>query len=396
MNSLFDDNLEKLDDDHTKKSQCGELYFSPTQDTGPGNVHLPVPKNWALIFQSQLARISVPSARISVPSSSYFSPTPDTRSHLPLDLGPSDLPTIRSAFRSPQKPLRKRKFVCEDGYTIEETSATIVVKDSYRERVRQRVLVEKQRQKEVRSRAKRGVRKSGSGKIDFSKLDQRGDPAVSFDPDSPLRDHLLAVIDRSERDPARRKLMAKIGTEFGRIYTRYRRTAERALGKAPSVYGYEIPEREKAYAAEAAMWCIVKGVTPRELLQYWHTHIRTFADKRMKVPPLGLLKAPGIVDQVACASLSDDPVEQGGTEGHSSASSPVPAGKNSFSDERDLDRKLRRGLERAGYDTQDYSDRYLLTVQKIAISIAKGQRIFVANKIKPMAKWAAENLYAVT
>jgi hypothetical protein len=280
--------------------------------------------------------------------------------------------------------MRKRKFLVEEGYV--KTAPTAPLREgNYQERIKNRILVEKQRAKEVRSRAKRG---GGLGKeIDWGKLDERGDPAISFDPRSKLRPAMLKVFKRPPRDPDRRRIMAKVGTEFVRIYTRYRRAAERQRG-IPS--DYEVMDKEKPYAADAGVLCIVKGVTPRQALEYWHTNIRTFADRRMKVPPLSLLKSPGIIDQVACSALGGDDGPQRAT----SSASGAPPTRNSFSDVGALDVRLRPGLNRAGFDVQDYNDRFLLTIQRTAVSIAKGQRVFVSSAIKLMVQWAVENLYA--
>lgn len=202
---------------------------------------------------------------------------------------------------------------------------------------------------------------------------------------------MMEVLSRPKRDPGRKRLMDKLGTEFGRIYTRYRRQAESLYAMKPSPFSYEIPDREKHYAAEAGVWCVIKGVTPRSLLEYWHRHIKTFASRTMKIPPLSLMQSPGMVDQVACAAMDSEPPPPL-PEYDKKKRDPRPESRNSFSDEGALDRRLRRGLERAGFDTQDYSDRYLMTIQQLAAGVAKGQEVFVSSKQRPMVDWAAKNL----
>lgn len=284
---------------------------------------------------------------------------------------------------------RRRKFLSESAYTIEEESPSNSGSgEDYRERVGRKILLEKGRRTDLLRRAKRG---RSSATIDFNVLDQRGDPAISFDPGSKLRGYLLEVFDRPERDPVRKRTMLKVGTEFGRIYTRYRRDAQRELGHLGT---YDMPKEERGYAAEAGMWCIVKGVTPRQVLEYWHANIKTFADRNLKVPPLTLLKSPGIIDRVACATLGESGGQQRRKPRASAVADPRPVGRNSFSDMGGLDRRLRPALERAGYDLSEYNDRFLLTIQKMAISVADGRAPFVSSTVKPMVNYAARHLYA--
>jgi hypothetical protein len=196
---------------------------------------------------------------------------------------------------------------------------------------------------------------------------------------------VLEVLDRPGSDATRQRTLQKIGTEFGRIYTRYRRDAQRALGH---IGGYDMPTNERPYAADAGMWCVIKGVTPRQVLEYWHANIKTFADKGMKIPPLSLLKSPGIIDQVACASIG---TKQGAPARNGD---PRPAGRNSFSDINTLDSRLRPALEAAGFDMSEYNNRFLVTIQKMAISMAGGNAPFVSATLKPMVSFAARTLYA--
>lgn len=229
--------------------------------------------------------------------------------------------------------------------------------------------------------------KKTNTRVDFSKLDQLGNPIISFDPDSDMRDELLEIISRHKRDATRKRVLDKIGIEFGRIYVRYRRQAENSLHLRASIFSYEIPETERQYAIDAGIQCLVKGVTPRRLLEYWHKNIRTFANRGMSIPPLALLKSPGMVDQVACAA----PVVKSAFE-EDSPKKKIEV-RTSFGDTSRLDERLRRGLNRAGFDTQDYSDRYLLTVQQLAVAVSGGTEVFIPSKIQKMVDWAAKNIF---
>jgi hypothetical protein len=224
--------------------------------------------------------------------------------------------------------------------------------------------------------------------IDFDQLESISTKHISFDPNSKQRRKMIHILERSPKDPERRDLVARLGAEFGRIYVRYRRNAERALtGHAR----YGIFEKDKQYAEEAAINCVVRGVTPRQLIEYWHTNIRTFADRSMSIPPLSIIKAAGCVDQVACQLL----------EGNSSPkfskkkdTDSRPEGRNSFSDPNTLDRRFRPQATKAGFDLSEYSDRYLVTLQKMAISKAQGERVFISSKLEKLVSWLATNLYA--
>jgi hypothetical protein len=111
----------------------------------------------------------------------------------------------------------------------------------------------------------------------------------------------------------------------------------------------------------------------------------------MKFPPLSLLKSPGIVDQVACILLDPKTTSVLATPNQPDGR---PTGRNSFSDINALDRRFRPSAERAGHDLSEYSDRYLVTLQKMAMSKAQGERIFISDKLQPLVDWAVENLYA--
>jgi hypothetical protein len=56
--------------------------------------------------------------------------------------------------------------------------------------------------------------------------------------------------------------------------------------------------------------------------------------------------------------------------------------------------ELKTGLEKAGFDIRQWSDRHLLTVQIAAATIVNGNKfLFVEPKMKPMVTWVVENIY---
>jgi len=213
-------------------------------------------------------------------------------------------------------------------------------------------------------------------KVDWEKLDQRGSPTISFTPSDEKREVMISILERSDRDSKKKALVKKLASEFGRIYSRYRRMLQKKRGSKPT---YLLPKQERKYAGRAAEWCIRKSLTPRQVLEYWHANIGNFADNRMTIPPLVFLSGPANIDTVACAELEEPKKKNAG---------------HGFSDERELDYRLRPGLENAGFETHMFNDRYLLTIQKTAQAIAKGARLFVGSEMKPLVNWAAKNLYA--
>lgn len=256
---------------------------------------------------------------------------------------------------------------------------------------RQKMAAAKERAVKIRKNvaASKPKSKQTNQRMDFSKLDQLGNPVISFDPNSPERAELLEIIGRHKKDKTRKRVLDKIGAEFGRIYVRYRRQAESASKVRAGVFAYEVPDTERQYAVDAGIQCLIKGVTPRRLLEYWHKNIKTFANRGLIIPPLSMLKSPGMVDQVACSA----PVEIKSAFEEDDEPKRKDEIRTSFGDTSRLDERLRRGLDRAGFDTQDYSDRYLLTVQQLAKSVGGGTEVFIPSKLRPMVSWAVDNLY---
>jgi hypothetical protein len=134
-------------------------------------------------------------------------------------------------------------------------------------------------------------------------------------------------------------------------------------------------------------------------MQYWHRNLKHFhRASHMQVPTLSFLSSIANIDSVACGMVLDETAPGGarlGGERAGGTSELRPKGGNSFSDTSRLDVRLRKGLESAGFQTRDYDDRYLMTVQSTAITLAAGTKIFIAKGVlRDMCTWAAKNLYA--
>lgn len=238
------------------------------------------------------------------------------------------------------------------------------------DRLREAKKEEKGRRKNDRRENERRERAKGKG-VDWEGLDRLGEPRVSFAPGSAERPRLLEILARKKRDPERVALIAKLAREFMRVYSRYRGEAERNLR---GLANYKPSDGETRFAATAAVLCIQKGVTPTRLIRYWDEHVSDFTD--MKIPSLSFLSRVANVDTVACAPEKE--------------TRKKPRAGSSFSAIGGLHVGLRAELERAGYDTRAYNDRFLLGIQSNAIAIAEGRDIFIAKgKVHDMTHAAA-------
>lgn len=208
--------------------------------------------------------------------------------------------------------------------------------------------------------------------------------------------HLFDVVSRTGNDREQRQLLKKLGREFGKMYEHYRRFAERSAGRIPtSAKGdengfYKIIPEEIPYCKKIARFCILRGVHPTQLLEHWHVHVKNFTG--MEFPSLSFLAHIQRVDEVA--------LSRGSSGGSKRSERPLsgaatPRHGNSYTDLTRLDPKLRPALESAGFPTQKHNDHFLLTVQYMAVQLAKGKKFFIPpGDEKRMAKWAAENLFA--
>lgn len=241
-------------------------------------------------------------------------------------------------------------------------------------------LKDKYNQSKEKNKKEKQKRKESSKckKINWKKLDQEQEPIISFTPDIQQRSEYLKILDSPKNTLSKKRLCNQLSAEFVRIYSSYRKMIQEVNG---NVRSYMVPTEEKKYAIKAAEWCIRKGVTPRQVIEYWHNNISNFADGRMKVPPLHFLSSPANIETVVCSVLVVGSRQKRKVEAHS------------FSDVEELDPRLRSGLRAAGHAVDKFSDRYLLTIQKTAQSIANGISIFIGGDMRPLVLWAAENLY---
>lgn len=282
---------------------------------------------------------------------------------------------------------KRYKFVCEAGY--------VDFLADYKNSIRSIKDQEKNSRRALRSKASRARKERNDAKLargeDLMGWDDL--EIITFDPTRDKHSRMQRVLDLPKKNSKRAELVERLGTEFSRLYSRYRQKADRAKGRSYS--NYKVEEGERRYAAAAGVLCIQKSVTPRQVLEYWHEHIKHFSGKasKMTVPGLSFLSSAVNIDTVAC-SIVPDPKAPGGARVIKGEILTKPKAGNSFSDTSGLDVRIRPGLESAGFHTQDYNDRYLLTVQKNAIAIASGRDIFIAKgPLRDMSRWAAKNLY---
>ncbi len=228
-------------------------------------------------------------------------------------------------------------------------------------------------------RAKKSRRRTPPTKtIDWSRLDQRGNPAITFSPSPKELEKLIKILDRKPRDATRKQIVDKLSVESSRIYTRYRRKLLERRGA--SRLGYKMPEQELKFARRFGEFCIRKAVTPQACIKYWHYNIKNFAQSNLKIPSLAFLSSPTNIETVACSTFDGEAVEQ-------------RVNMNGFSDVSSLDPKLRRRLTAAGFETNELDDRFLMTIQKTAQAISNGADLFVAAGMRPMVVWVVENVY---
>jgi len=266
--------------------------------------------------------------------------------------------------------------------------------------------LEKKKEKIVAERKrKREENKKLKYKVNYSKLDSKGDPSVSFVVKSKRRKELMDILDAKikgkgstkENRITRTRTVRKLGKEFARIYIRYRNMLLKSKG---STSRFSLSPGSEELCQKAAVQCIYHNITPRQLLEYWDIHISEFANGTFvkPYPPLSFLTSVYASEQVSMALFEET---TGGSKKWSSGDFNKQTGdknyknnSHSFFDVEQLDKRLRHGLIDAGFDLGDkYDNRYLLTVQKTALAIVHGKKIFVAGKLKEMVDWAIDNLY---
>lgn len=242
--------------------------------------------------------------------------------------------------------------------------------------------------------------------INWDKLDLVGKPVISFSPSRERREVMLRLLGSEYRrlKPAERKLRTalvdKLRSEFIRIYTRYRRAANLESGRLRCQY--MVAPQEGKFAERAAIACLMKGVTPRELLEYWHANIKHFKGGVMSVPSLTFLSQPSFVDEVAVNGLrpsGDDGVDASGSKSPAGGGArrlgwrPPPRRTPHLGDTAQLHPKLRAGLMEAGFSLSKYNDSDLATIQDYAIEVMGGTTGIglIPEALRPMIEWAIKN-----
>jgi hypothetical protein len=270
---------------------------------------------------------------------------------------------------------KKQRFVNASGTEVPGGSAHLAHVISKK---RRRVDTSKVKtSKRVRRKRERSERQKPN-QIDWDALEQEkssGRTRVTFTPSDKQHAKLVKVLMRKPSDEERRKLESELGEKFAVIYTRYRRAVQ-------SGYPSPMPEEMK-HCTAAARLCILKRVRPVQAIQYWHERLPNFTG--MKFPPLPFLASAGNIDQVSVASIQGAKVQSG--------RKPDDPRIHAYADTSALHPQLRRGLSKAGFDLQNFSDRHLLTVQATAAAMKRGHTdMFISSKLRPMVLWVVDNL----
>jgi hypothetical protein len=223
-------------------------------------------------------------------------------------------------------------------------------------------------------------------------LDKRGLPKVSFDLSDRDRENYLKILNTkkkkftTEGKKIKEKLEKKLSSEFIRLYEKYRRAASIELGKSTS---YVVLEKEKKYALQIVINCLSKEVTPIQVFEYWHEHIKNFANRNMVVPSLPFLSSPVNIDSVAIDLMR-----------LRYSSKPTREQKENFSlntlgDVSKLDRGLRSALVASEIFNMSINDDYLVSVQAYAMDLAAGniEACIVPRNLRDMVVWCAENYF---
>ncbi len=245
-------------------------------------------------------------------------------------------------------------------------------------------------------RKQKTIKRPATGKpINWSRMDQTGKPQITFSPGESERARMVAVLTTDPRKlcgPERKLKKAmegKLKTEFTRIYERYRKDVQRQFGRTSVSYG--VMPAEAKYALRAAVSCIVKGVTPRQVLEYWHANIGDFVNANMSVPPLTFLAQPAMIDTVVIAGMAEKHDIGAGTKRKRRSGRSM----HTMSDTSLLHRGLRRALMEQGFDLSKLNDRYLATIQAYAVDVASGATDpgVIPSKLRDMVQWAADNVF---
>ncbi len=302
---------------------------------------------------------------------------------------------------SSRKQLKRVKFYTFDGGIVPISKDTHESEIIGRLRVKSKLDLSKfdpsiRRAKRVLQRENLPRHPSHGRPIDWSRLDQTGKPQITFSPDASERAEMIVLLELDSRsmttsERKMKKLMeAKLLTVFIRIYETYRRDVMRSRGW--DMINYAVQKSERKYAFRAAVACIIKGVTPRQVLEYWHSHIGNFADSKMPVPPLTFLSQPSNIDAVYIALMSE---KHGVAPSTNRGAQLKVRSSHTMSDTSLLDPRLRAALTDEGFNMCEINDIYLTTVQAYAIDVTTGatKARLIPSKLRPMVKWAAEHFF---
>lgn len=201
---------------------------------------------------------------------------------------------------------------------------------------------------------------------------------LTFAPGPEERARMVKTLGYKANNRDRTKLERRLTTEFIRIYKRRRRVVQP---------GAEVLPEERKYATRAGRLCVLKSVTPTQLIDYWEENAGNFTG--MRFPALNFLATAGNVDRVS-VEVAIAPRKGKRKKSKQNRGSPEI---HAYGGE--LDPRLRPGLVEAEIiEGGEISDRYLMTVQTTAQSLANGRHLFVSSTLKPMVDWALQNLYA--
>ena len=301
-----------------------------------------------------------------------------------------------SKEKTVKKPRKKSVISGEDSNSVaseinnhnlnDEKSALITKNISYSLNKNNKLDIDKLKFKVKQEKDKRKTREknklrsnltSSSSSFDWNRISQ-DDYKFDFDLSDDKREKVIEILERKKKDKRRKLLVAKIGSEFADIYTRYRRLVQESNGNRRN---FKIYKDELKHAQKTGEWCILKGIAPIDLLKYWHENISNFANANLQVPPLSFLSSPVNIETAICSSEELEMDKSSEIETHS------------YSDISKLHPKLRSGLTSAGFDVQELSDRYLMTVQSGAKTVAAGIDVYIPTSFRGMSHWAAKNLY---
>ena len=194
------------------------------------------------------------------------------------------------------------------------------------------------------------------------------------------------ISEMDHRSKQYRKIRDLVREDLEAIYVEYR-------AQLSSVVAIRDSDRKKL--AELGCRLLVAEITPRELLEYWHTEVGKFTS--LKCPTIAFLCGTNAVDAIVAMKLGGgggETASELARKGPSAKRTARPRRGNSYETTDGLDRGLRGALEEEGFPTRAYSDTYLLSVQHNALMIVAERDIFLApGPFREMVLWAAEHYF---